>query len=111
MIFPTYRFENPTRDDHAVTMGGWSYLWAGLFGALYVATKGHHRQIGKAVLINIGFLALYIAIAGASSALAPVVQLGVIVLLVPFLVILQGRAMIRLIRNGFRRRGWWVQRA
>jgi hypothetical protein len=111
MIFQSYRFENPNLGGDVVTISGWSYLWAGLFGAFYVAASKHRRQkIGKAVAINVAHVGLYIVVAAASSALPPVGQLTVIVLLAPLLVVLQGRAMIGLVKDGFRRRGWWIHR-
>ena len=62
-------------------------------------------------MLVLGIILLIMSIALLKEGTADAAKVGVIVLLVPFLVILQGRAMIRLIRNGFRRRGWWVQRA
>ena len=38
-IFPPYRFTHP-KTDESIVVRRWSYLWAGLFGAFYVAWKG-----------------------------------------------------------------------
>jgi hypothetical protein len=110
MALQSYRFEHPKRDDQVVTIGGWSYLWAGLFGALYVAVVGG-GQWARALLINLVYLLVFLAVVGGSSLLAPLAQLGLIVLSVPVLIMMQGTSMIRLVRNGYRRRGWWVLRA
>lgn len=106
-----YRFEHPNEEEHTVIITGWSYVWAGLFGAFYVALKGHPRQFPKALLVNLAYLVPYVLLVGASSQLAPNAQLTAVVLSVPVILILQSLAMVRLVRDGYRRRGWWIQRA
>src|SRR5205823_1021510 len=106
-----YRFEHPNADEHSVTIEGWSYVWAGLFGAFYVALKGHARQFPKALLINLAYFVPYILLVGASSQLQPNVQLVAVIVSIPIMVIVQSLAMVRLVRDGYRRRGWWIQRA
>jgi hypothetical protein len=41
-VFRGYRFEHP-RNETVIEVGGWSYLWAGLFGAFYVWRLGFGR--------------------------------------------------------------------
>lgn len=106
-----YRFEHPSNEERFAVIGGWSYLWAGLFGAAYLSAKGFGNHFAKALLINIAFLLLFLGMLGFSFALTPaLVQWAVIVLSVPVVVVLQGVAMIRIIRDGYRRRGWWTTR-
>ena len=94
-----------------MAVGRWSYLWAGLFGAIYVAWKGMGSRFLMALLINIGFLLAAIAIAGVTSLpLVPKRQQAIIlVAMVPIIIGVQGTMMIRLIRDGYRRRGWKVR--
>lgn len=39
LIFSTHYLDHPHQGDSQV-LGGWSYLWAGLFGPFYVLAKG-----------------------------------------------------------------------
>ena len=57
LIFPPYRFTHP-KTEHSIFVHRWSYLWAGLFGAIYVAYKGMSQRFVLALAVNIGFLVL-----------------------------------------------------
>jgi len=109
-IFPPYRFTHP-KTDESIFVYRWSYLWAGLLGAIYVAYKGMGSRFMLALLINIGFLLAAVAVIGVTS--FPFVpkryQAGALVGMVPVIIALQGTVMIRLIRDGYRRRGWKVR--
>ena len=64
-----------------------------------------------ALLINIGFLAVAVGVGGVTS--FPFVpkrwQAGALVGMVPVIIAVQGSLMVRLIRDGYRRRGWKVR--
>ena len=111
LIFPPYRFTHP-KTEHSIFVHRWSYLWAGLFGAIYVAYKGMSQRFVLALAVNIGFLVLAVGAVGATS--FPFVpkktQALVIVGMVPVLIAMQGTVMVRLIRDGYRRRGWRVRK-
>lgn len=109
-FFPPYRFTHPEREE-SVFIRRWSYLWAGLFGAFYVAWKGMGARFLLALLVNIAFLLLALAVIGATSLhfVPKNYQAIALVGMVPGIVGLQGMAMVRLIRTGYRRRGWRVR--
>jgi len=99
-----YRFEHP-KMERSISMGGWSYLWAGLLGAIYVWWIGFGSVL-QALAINIAFAIGVVAIVLGTSILPSVQQLLVILAIVPLAVFIQGSLMISLIRDGFRKRGW-----
>jgi hypothetical protein len=102
-----YRFEHP-KTEQTVTIQGWSYLWAGLLGAVYVWWIGFGSVL-QALAINVAFAIGVIAIALGTSVLPSLQQLFVILVLVPLAIFTQGSLMISLIRDGFRKRGWLVR--
>jgi hypothetical protein len=111
-VFGSYRFEHP-RTEITVDVGGWSYLWAGLFGAAYVWHKGCGQLFWKALAMNVGYALAFFAIGFATS--MPQVPIPtniwalILLALVPTLILMQANSMIRLIRDGYRRRGWMVR--
>jgi hypothetical protein len=109
-VFGGYRFEHP-RTEAAVEVGGWSYLWAGLFGAFYVWNKGFRHLFLKALAINIGYSLVFVAVWIATSVPQVPIKIQALVLLalVPILILVQGNTMIRMVRDGFRRRGWMIR--
>jgi hypothetical protein len=109
-VFGGYRFEHP-RTEVSVEVGGWSYLWAGLFGAFYVWRKGCGAQFLKAFAFNIAYALAFIGVWGATSIPQVPVRMQALVLLalVPTLVLVQANTMIRIIRDAYRRRGWMVR--
>jgi hypothetical protein len=112
MTLRGYRFEHPREEDRVITVGGWSYLWAGLFGCLYVATRGSRMGlVAKALAIDLAYLLLFAAVVAGSFVLPALYQVALVGLSAPVLLFLHGAAMIRLVRDSYRRRGWWVQRA
>jgi hypothetical protein len=104
VLFRGFRFEHPAT-ERTITVAGWSYLWAGLFGAVYVWWIGSGSVL-RAVLYNLAFAALFLGALGVTSFLPVCMQFLLILPLVPALVLAQGVSMISMIRAGFRRRGW-----
>jgi hypothetical protein len=109
-VLAGYRFEHP-KTEATVDVGGWSYLWAGLFGAFYVWHKGCGQLFRKALAFNIGYAVVFFAVWFATSLpQVPIRMQGLILLaMVPTLILVQGGTMIRLIRDAYRRRGWMVR--
>lgn len=109
-MFGGYRFEHP-RTEVTVDVGGWSYLWAGLLGAVYVWHKGCGQLFLKALTFNIGYAVVFLGVWFATSIPQVPIKIQAVVLLalVPTLILMQGNSMIRLIRDGYRRRGWMVR--
>jgi hypothetical protein len=109
-VFGGYRFEHP-RTEVSVQVGGWSYLWAGLFGAFYVWNKGCGPQFLKAFAFNILYTLVFIGVWGATSIPQVPVRMQALVLLglVPTLILVQANTMVRIIKDAYRRRGWMVR--
>jgi hypothetical protein len=111
-VFGGYRFEHP-RTEASVHVGGWGYLWAGLFGAFYVWHKGCRQVFWKALGYNIVFAVGYFGFGFVTS--MPQVPIPTkmwalaMVGLVPTLILIQANTMIRLIRDAYRRRGWMIR--
>lgn len=93
--------------ERSVSVKGWSYLWAGLFGVGYVMYIGY-GNVWRAAAINVGLAGFYIVSVGVTSFIPPKMQLMAVIGLVPILIFIQGKAMVDIIRMGFRRRGWMV---
>ncbi len=108
-LFPRYRFTHPKTEQN-IFIGKWSYLWAGLFGALYVAWKGMGSRFIYAAALNVGLAILIIAATGVTSfVLVPKQQFVVLVVGLPAAVAVQGTMMVNIIRDGYRKRGWKVR--
>lgn len=107
MALKHYRFEHP-KTEQSISVGGLSYLWAGLLGAAYVWWVGNGSVL-QAVAINIAFAVGVVAIVLGTSILPSVQQLLVILVVVPLAIFVQGSMMVSLIRDGFRKRGWLVR--
>jgi peptidoglycan/LPS O-acetylase OafA/YrhL len=109
-VFGGYRFEHP-RTEASVEVGGWGYLWAGLFGAFYVWNKGCRPQFWKALAYNIGYAVLYIGGVGITSMpqVPPLFQAVAIVAGIPAIILLQANTMIGIIKEAYRHRGWMVR--
>ena len=109
-MFRGYRFEHP-RNEVVVLVGGWSYLWAGLFGAVYVWRMGFGRLFLRAFAINLLYGVLFVGVFfGTVSFVRPALAwYGLQVVAIPLIIILQGTTMLRMIRDGYRRRGWLVR--
>ena len=107
MALKHYRFEHP-KTEQSISVGGWSYLWAGLLGASYVWWIGYGSVL-QAVAINIGFAIGVIAIALGTSVLSSLQQLLILLVLVPLAILAQGSMMVSLIREGFHKRGWLIR--
>jgi hypothetical protein len=92
-------------------MGGWSYVWGGLFGALYIWRKGFGKLFLRALAINL----LYgLVFAGFFVGTLVFVRNGLQwyalqIVVIPILILAQGASMLRMIRDAYRRRGWFVR--
>ena len=108
-MFRGYRFEHP-RNETVVEVGGWSYLWAGLFGAFYLWQKGFGRLFPRAFAVNLGYLVLFVGVwAVTSYVVALRIQAAILLIMIPILTIAQGTTMLRMLRDAYRRRGWMIR--
>ena len=103
----TYRLDHPEVAESRF-LDGWSYLWASLFGPLYVLRKGFvgpsllmllaSAMIGLLAFGSLGFILVFF-----SSATA---ELLALVALPIAAVAIQGIAGIKIVRAGYASRGW-----
>jgi len=108
-VFRGYRFEHP-RNETVVEVGGWSYLWAGLFGAFYVWRLGFGRLFLKAFAINLAYLTFFVGVWAVTSWVVPLrIQAAILLAMIPTLTIAQGATMLRMLRDAYRHRGWLVR--
>ena len=104
MLLRGYRFEHP-KTERSVTISGWSYLWAGLFGAGYVWWIGY-GSVWRALAMNLAYGASFLAVLAVTSFVPAKTQFLVLLPSVPGVIVAQGMSMVSIIRTGFRRRGW-----
>jgi hypothetical protein len=108
-VFRGYRFEHP-RNETVIEVGGWSYLWAGLFGAFYLWRKGFRRLFLRAFATNLGYLLFFIGVWAVTSYVVSLrIQAAILLVTIPVLTISQGATMLRMLRDAYRHRGWLVR--
>jgi hypothetical protein len=90
-------------------VAGWSYVWAGLFGAFWVLGQGFGKYFPRALAANVGFILLIVAVAAVTSFIKPLYQLFVLVLAVPGVFAAQSLYMVSIVRTAYRRRGWMTR--
>ena len=88
---------------------GWSYLWAGLFGAFYVRWIGLSTRFISALAITICFVFIGVAVVIGTSYLPWLLEVAILLIVLPGLVFGQSLIMTSIIRKAFRRRGWLVR--
>ena len=111
-MFARYRFTDPDT-ERSLFVEHWSYLWAGVFGAAYVLYKGMGAgRFLYAAIINILFALVVVAATFVTSLrFVPVnAQAVALVAMIPVIIAIQGTVMIRIVRDGYVRRGWRVKR-
>ena len=108
-MFPTYRFDD-LKTHKSITVGKTSYVWAGLFGVLYLWFKGGHGRMLPGLLLTTLCSLAIVGIVGGSSILSPLLQLIVIIAGVPVVLTVQSVRTMDLVRSSYRRRRWQVRR-
>ena len=103
----TYRLDHPEVAE-STFLDGWSYLWASLFGPLYVLRKGFAgfsllMLLASAAIAVVAFGGLGVTLLLFSSAAA---KLFALVGLPIAALMIQGIAGIRIVRAGYASRGW-----
>jgi hypothetical protein len=109
-VFRGYRFEHP-RKEIAITLGGWSYLWAGLFGAFYVWRLGFGKLFLKALAINLLYGLFFVGFFVATLMFVrnALQWYGLQLVVIPIVILSQGTTMLRMLRDAYRRRGWMIR--
>lgn len=109
-MLPTYRFDNP-KTNESVRIGRWSYVWAALFGALYVLIKAGPARLLRAIVVTLLCTFVLIVIVGLTSVLlSPFKQILVVAIATPAVLVIQSRKMMELVRSSYRRGGWQGRR-
>lgn len=106
--FKTFRFEHP-KTEQSIIVGGWSYVWAGLFGAFWVLSYGFGSYFLRAFAVNIGCLVALVGLTAAPLFLKPLYAIFVLVVFVPAVFVFNSVNMVALIKTAYRRRGWMTR--
>ena len=106
-MLTTYYLDHPQSGESQV-LGGWSYVWAALFGPIYVFVKGFRMlslvMLGfSMVIVVLAFLALSFAVSILDEPFANVLSIAIILVVA---VAAQSSAGVELVRYGLIRRGW-----
>lgn len=107
MLFPRLRFEHPLTGKQIV-VHGWSYLFAGLLGPVYVATFRRGSLFLRSLFISAIYGIGTIMVIGASTYLPAVNGVLMLAVMVPAAILAHGRTTIIAIRDYLGRRGWQV---
>ncbi len=85
-------------------------MWAGLFGAFYLWRKGFGRLFVRAFALNIAYLLFFVGVWAVTSYVVSLrLQAVILLAMIPTLTIAQGAAMLRMLRDAYRHRGWLVR--
>ena len=109
-MFPPYLFES-RQSQRRIVVGGWSYLWAGLFGPVYVLAKGGGRYVLHALALSLGLTLALAALVAATSYVSAFQQTLAVCAAVPVALVFQSVKTIDILRTSYRRRGWRVRMA
>jgi hypothetical protein len=109
-MFPRYRFES-RQTMRTVTIGGWSYVWAGLFGPLYVLARGGRLYVFHALALSAGLTLAFAALLAVTTYVSAALQTVAIVLALPIMLLVQSVKTVAILRTAYRRRGWRVRAA
>jgi len=109
-MFSRYAISDP-KTQKTIAIGGASYLWAGLFGAFYVMFKSGRTTAPEALGWHLLCWLTLVGLLLVTSTLSPRLQQFALVVTAPVLLAMLSARMMRLVRTGFRRRGWRVRRA
>ena len=107
-FFKTFRFEHP-KTEQSIIVGGWSYVWAGLFGAFYVLSHGFSSYFLRAFAVNIGCLIALVGLTAAPMVLKPLYAIFVLVVFVPVVFVVNSVNMVAHLKTAYRRRGWMTR--
>jgi hypothetical protein len=104
----TYIFEHPT-DNVVATVTRRSYIYAGLFGAIYVLFRGFVGRFFMALLVDALCVLIGLFVATAIAANMPTLETSVVlVFLVMIVMFARARPMIMIVKNGYAERGWSI---
>ena len=109
-MFPRFLFES-RQTARNVTVGGWSYVWAGLFGPLYVLSKGGRKYVVHALALTAGLMFAFAALLAVTSYVSAALQTVALILALPVGLVVHSVKTIAILKTAYRRRGWRVRTA
>jgi hypothetical protein len=109
-MFPRYLFES-RQTLRKVTVGGWSYVWAGLFGPFYVLSKGGRQYVFHALALAAGLTLAFAALLAVTTYVSAIQQTIALVLALPVVLLVQSVKAVAILKTAYRRRGWRVRTA
>ncbi len=104
-MFSSYRLDDPDTDK-SVSIGRWSYVWAGLFGAFYVLFKAGPGRLLQAVLLSAACVLAFVGLVTLATYLPPEQQVLVFVVGVPLILTVHSVRTMGLVRASYRHRRW-----
>ena len=107
-MFPHFVFESRAT-ERRIVVGAWSYLWAGLFGPVYVLSKGGGKYALQALALSVALTLGLTALVAATSYISAFQQTVVVCIAVPAVILFQSLKTIGILRTSYRRRGWRVR--
>lgn len=108
-MFERYSFEDPETEARPVSVGGGSYIAAGLTGSLFVLWKAGLKGFASALFPHLFIVLILVAATGLTTFVLPAVQqLAVLAVAVPVLLTIQSILMVGIVRRTYRNRGWIV---
>lgn len=109
-MFPRYLFES-RNTRRRIDVGGWSYLWAGLFGPVYVLSKGGGQYVLHALALAVGLTLALAVLVAATSYVSAFQQTVIVCIAVPAGFLFQSVKTVNILTTSYRRRGWRVRMA
>jgi hypothetical protein len=111
-IFAHYLIED-RQTGKRMSITGWSYLWAGMFGPLYVVSKGGRGafNILKTFALSFGLAVILVGVVGATSYIAALQQVIVVAVALLGVLLVQSVKTVEILRTTYRQRGWRVRLA
>ena len=109
-MFPRYLLES-RQTMRSVNIGGWSYVWAGLFGPLYVLFKGGRLYVFHALALTAGLTLAFAALLAVTTYVSAALQTVAIVVALPVVLLVQSVKTVAILKTAYRRRGWRVRTA
>jgi hypothetical protein len=109
-MFATYRMQNRERAK-TVAFGGWSYVWAGIFGGFYLIFKVGRRSLLPALLFLIAYGAAVGGLVFTAVSFVPQPQQPIALVVGTIaIVVVQSLRICKQVKRSYRRRGWTVRR-
>jgi hypothetical protein len=94
-----------------VNIGRWSYVWAGLFGPLYVLAKGGRIHTLYALALTVVLTVILVGVVGATSFIPAFQQVWVVCASIPVVLTVQAVKTVEILKSAYRQRGWRVRTA